>query len=66
VKGPEKLDSEALSRMAAQKGILIEPGRIDFGRLDAPRNYFRLGFSSIEEKKIEPGIKLLADTIAEM
>jgi GntR family transcriptional regulator/MocR family aminotransferase len=66
VKGPDKLDSEALSRMAAQKGILIEPGRIDFGGPDAPRNYFRLGFSSIEEKKIEPGIKLLADTIAEM
>ena len=28
-------------------------------------NFFRLAFSSIEEKKIEPGIRLLAETIAQ-
>jgi len=64
VKGPASLDSEELARAAAQKGILIEPGRINFGRPDAPRNHFRLAFSSIDEKKIEPGIRLLAETIA--
>jgi len=64
VKGPARLDSEALGRAAAAKGILIEPGRIDFGAADPPRNYFRLAFSSIDEKKIEPGIRLLAETIA--
>jgi GntR family transcriptional regulator/MocR family aminotransferase len=63
VKGPEGLDSEELARQAAQKGIIIEPGRINFGRPDAPLNYFRLAFSSIDEKKIEPGIRLLAETI---
>jgi GntR family transcriptional regulator / MocR family aminotransferase len=63
VKGPPALDSEELARRAAQRGILIEPGRINFGRTDAPRNYFRLAFSSIDEKKIEPGIKLLAEEI---
>src|SRR6185436_481806 len=63
VKGPEGLDSEELARQAMQKGIIIEPGRINFGRPDAPFNYFRLAFSSIDDKKIEPGIKLLAETI---
>jgi GntR family transcriptional regulator/MocR family aminotransferase len=63
VKGPPALDSEELAHRAAQRGILIEPGRINFGRTDAPRNYFRLAFSSIDEKKIEPGIKLLAEEI---
>jgi GntR family transcriptional regulator/MocR family aminotransferase len=63
VKGPERLDSEALARSAAAKGVLIEPGRINFGRPQPPGNFFRLAFSSIDEKKIEPGIALLAETI---
>ena len=63
VRGPEGLDSEELARLAVQKGIIIEPGRINFGRPDAPLNYFRLAFSSIDDKKIEPGIKLLAETV---
>ena len=65
VKGPDKLDSDALAGAAAAKGILIEPGRIDFGSPRAPSNFFRLAFSSIDEKKIEPGIRLLAETIAQ-
>ena len=64
VKGPGALDSEALGTAAAAKGIFIEPGRINFGIARPPRNYFRLAFSSIDEKKIEPGVRLLADTIA--
>ena len=28
-----------------------------------PRNYFRLGFSSIPVDRIEPGLKLLGDII---
>lgn len=65
VKGPEWLDSERLAEACTARSLLIEPGRIYFGIDDKPRNYFRLGFSSIEEKKIEPGIKLLAEMIAE-
>ena len=66
VKGPPRLDSETLGKMAAAKGILIEPGRINFGIANPPRNYFRLAFSSIDEKKIEPGVSLLASVIAEI
>ena len=63
VKGPAKLDSDELARVAEAKGILIEPGRICFGGNPQPKNYFRLAFSSIDEKKIEPGIKQLAELI---
>ncbi len=63
VKGPKGLDSEDLSREAAAKGVLIEPGRVNFGVENAPRNYYRLAFSSIEEQKIEPGIRILSDLV---
>jgi GntR family transcriptional regulator/MocR family aminotransferase len=65
VKGRDGLDTEALAVAAAAKGLLIEPGRINFGTPSPPRNYFRLAFSSIEDKRIEPGVKLLAQTIDE-
>jgi GntR family transcriptional regulator/MocR family aminotransferase len=63
VAGPRAFDSEMLAKHAAARGIVIEPGRIHFGADPAPNNFFRLAFSSIEEKKIEPGIRLLAETI---
>ena len=63
VEGPAGLDSEVLGKAAAAKGILIEPGRIDFGAANPPRNYFRLGFSSIDEKKIEPGVRLMSELL---
>lgn len=63
VKGPQGLDSEGLARAATEKGVLIEPGRVNFGAEDGPRNFYRLAFSSIEEKKIEPGIRLLSELV---
>ena len=63
VKGPQDLDSDALTREAAAKGVLIEPGRVNFGGDDAPGNYYRLAFSSIDEQKIEPGIRILSDLV---
>jgi GntR family transcriptional regulator/MocR family aminotransferase len=63
VRGAVDLDSEILAKAAAAKGILIEPGRVNFGRKNPPRNYFRLAFSSIDENRIAMGIKLLAETI---
>ena len=55
VNGPQGLDSEDLARAAAAKGILIEPGRINFGVAKPPRNYFRLAFSSIDEAEDRAG-----------
>ncbi len=66
VKGPAKLDSEALAQAALERGIFIEPMRIAFAGESKPKNHFRLAFSSIDESKIEPRIKLLADTIRDL
>ena len=66
VKGAADLDSEMLAKEAAAKGILIEPGRVNFGVKNPPRNYFRLAFSSIDENKIAAGVKLLAETIRDV
>ena len=63
VKGPQRLDSEDMARQAAARGVLIEPGRIAFGTADAPRNFYRLAFSSIDENKIEPGIRILSELV---
>lgn len=58
-----RLGSDELGRTAAAKGVLIEPGRITFGAANAPRNFYRLAFSSIAEQKIEPGIRILSDLV---
>jgi GntR family transcriptional regulator/MocR family aminotransferase len=62
VKGPDLIDSEILAREAIKRGIFIEPMRLTFAAKNPPRNYFRLAFSSIADDRIEPGIKLLAET----
>ena len=63
VKGPERLDSGEMAKAAASKGVLIEPGHVTFGAEEAPRNFYRLAFSSIDEQKIEPGIRILSELV---
>ena len=63
VRGAEGMDCDILAERARAEGILIEPGKIYFGARPRPRNYFRLGFSSIVDDKIEPGVRLLADVM---
>ena len=65
IEGPESLDTDVLARKALTQGIILEPGSIHFLSPKPPRNFFRLGFSSIREDKIEPGIKTLAGLIRE-
>ncbi|MFQ5785866.1 MAG: PLP-dependent aminotransferase family protein [Alphaproteobacteria bacterium] len=63
VRGPAGLDAGALAREARDHGVIVEPGAIHFLAEDAPRNYFRLGLSSVPLERIEPGIELLAELI---
>ena len=44
-------------------GIVIEPGSVFFMSAKPPRNFFRLGFSSIAAEKIGPGIEKLSALI---
>lgn len=64
VEGAPVLDTTALAHEARRHGLIIEPGAVYFNEQPAPQNYFRLGFSSIDADRIEPGIKILAELIA--
>jgi GntR family transcriptional regulator / MocR family aminotransferase len=63
VRGPDDLDVRELGARAARESILVERGDVHFAGPAPPRNYFRLGFSSIAVEHIEPGIKKLAALI---
>ena len=59
LRAPEEVDTDELSWIAAREGVLIEPGAVHFLNPDPPRNYLRLGFSTIATHKIDPGIAQL-------
>jgi GntR family transcriptional regulator/MocR family aminotransferase len=59
LRGPEGLDARKLAAAALQEGIVIEPGDVFFSDETAGRSFFRLGFSSIPQERIEPGIAKL-------
>jgi len=63
VQGPDALDSTLLQKEAKQHGILIESGDIFFMQPDQHKNYFRLGYSSISESKIDEGLMKLSELI---
>jgi GntR family transcriptional regulator / MocR family aminotransferase len=63
VQGPRGLDAGRLEKAAAAQGIVIEPGDVHFMGPRPPRNFFRLGFSSIPVDRIEPGLRLLGQLI---
>ncbi len=66
VRGPEGLNGNLLASKALEEGVLIEPGDIYFHDPIGRQNYFRLGFSSIPDERIEPGIERLAQVATRM
>ena len=64
--GPADLDSERLAINAGKEGVLIDPGTIYFETTPPPKNFFRLGFSSIPLERIEPGIEKLSTVMRAM
>ncbi|WP_420586008.1 PLP-dependent aminotransferase family protein [Ruegeria sp.] len=60
---PEHVDTTRLARSLQEQSVHIEPGASFFSGPDQPRNFYRLGYSSIRQDRIEPGIKLIADAI---
>lgn len=59
VRGPAWLNARILAAAAEEQGILIEPGNVFFMDRQPCCNYFRLGFSSIDVDRIDPGIRAL-------
>ena len=66
MKAPKDLDTEILAKSLMKNGVLIEPGKNFFAPPNKLENYYRLAFSSINEEKIEGGIKLVADFIKKL
>ena len=66
MKTPKEVDTGMLSTNLMTKGVLIEPGKNFFAPPYQPENYYRLAFSSINEEKIDKGIKLLASDIKKL
>ncbi|MGB7285312.1 MAG: PLP-dependent aminotransferase family protein [Salaquimonas sp.] len=57
VSGPDGLNSTELNKRAMEDGIVMEPGEVFFTNPKGNENYFRLGFSSIPDERIEPGLE---------
>ncbi|MDZ4392324.1 PLP-dependent aminotransferase family protein [Cypionkella sp.] len=63
MRAPAGVDTEALAEGLRAEGVLIEPGRAFFDPAQAPRNFYRLGYSSISPAKIPEGIARIGRAI---
>jgi GntR family transcriptional regulator / MocR family aminotransferase len=63
MRAPAGVDTEVLAERLRDDGVLIEPGRVFFDPVQAPRNFYRLGYSSISPAKIPEGIAKIARAI---
>jgi len=67
LQGPHGLDAHTLCQAALRAGIVLEPGGVFFmDEARAPRNFLRVGFTSIATERIAPGIERLAQVVREM
>src|SRR6185295_9806737 len=65
IAGPAQIDMGAVEKAALAKGVVIESGAVHFLTQPGPKNFCRLGVSSIPTERIEPGIMRLAETVKE-
>ncbi len=63
MRAPAGVDTEALAEGLRAEGVLIEPGRAFFDPAQAPRTFYRLGYSSISPAKIPEGIARIGRAI---
>ena len=63
MRAPAHVDTGALAQALQAQSVLIEPGHSFFSGEDVPRNYYRLGYSSIPSARISDGVALIAKAI---
>ncbi len=63
MKTPDHVDTTRLAKDLQRQSVHIEPGEPFFFGADRPRNYYRLGYSSISIERIKPGIDQIAAAI---
>jgi len=66
MRAPDHIDTIELAQRLQAKSVLIEPGHSFFAGPGAPRNTYRLAYSSIPSQHIREGIALIARTMKEM
>lgn len=64
MRAPDHVDCEELAQRLSTVSVLIEPGTAFFADTDAPRNFYRLAYSSIAQARIDPGVAEIAKAIA--
>ncbi len=60
MRAPEGIDTLRLFDRLQRQSVLIEPGHNFFAGPGGPRNYYRLGYSSIPVARIAEGVALIA------
>jgi GntR family transcriptional regulator / MocR family aminotransferase len=63
MRAPDIVDTDVLATRLRADDVLIEPGRAFFDSAKAPRNMYRLGYSSIPLARIPGGIARIARAI---
>ena len=58
------LDASDIAREAQKRGVIIEEISPCYSDAEIGKQYFRLGMSSIPTSSIEPGIKVLAESVS--
>ncbi|WP_413206852.1 PLP-dependent aminotransferase family protein [Rhodospirillum sp. A1_3_36] len=64
VRLPEGYQCRAFEAEARERGVLVEAGDIFFANPEDGDRFLRLGFTSIAETAIEPGLRILGDMVA--
>ena len=63
LRAPERMDTIRLFERLQEQSVLIEPGHNFFAGPSVPRNFYRLGYSSIPVARIAEGIALVAKAV---
>ena len=63
MQAPKSTDTEELAVRLRDESILIEPGQKFFAGSTAPREFYRLAYSSIPADRIAQGIEKIAKAI---
>ncbi|WP_299423047.1 PLP-dependent aminotransferase family protein [uncultured Shimia sp.] len=60
-----EVDTEALAQTLKSDGVLIEPGHSFFTNESPPKNFYRLGYSSIPSERIPEGVARIARALSQ-
>lgn len=60
MRAPDHMDASDFAQNLRNQSVLIEPGHSFFSEPDRPRNFYRLGYSSIQSDRIPEGVNRIA------